>query len=211
MSAQPRSRTRLDPAVRRQQIAEAAARVFAEHDPSDVSFEAVAEEAGVSRSLVYSYFGDRGSLFAAAYNHEQARLDREIDGALESLGSDRERLAGAVRAYLEFAWVHRKEWELIASAGASRHPAVREAVDARTEQIARSLGGTPEARLLVRGVIGMLEAAAVHTLDQDDVDPEALAELLTQVIWAGVSSIVPASRGHEPGETSEPELSVPER
>ncbi len=189
MTSHSRSRTRLDPAVRRQQIAEAAARVFAEHDPSEVSFEAVADAAGVSRSLVYSYFGDRGSLFAAAYTYELARLDSRIDGALESLGSDRERLASAVRAYLEFAWRHRKEWELIASASASRHPAVREAVVARTELIASSLGGTPEARLLVRGVIGMLEAAAVHTLEQDEVSPDVLAELLTQVIWAGVSSL----------------------
>ena len=181
--------------MRRQQIAAAAARVFAEHDPSEVSFEAVAEEAGVSRSLVYSYFGDRGSLFAAAYTHELARLDAEIDGALESMGSDRERLASAVGAYLEFAWRHRKEWELIASASASRHPAVREAVVARTDQIARTLGGSPEARLLVRGVIGMLEAAAVHTLEQDEVDHGTLADLLTQVIWAGVSSLQDAERG----------------
>jgi AcrR family transcriptional regulator len=139
---------------------------------------------------VYSYFGDRGSLFAAAYTHELARLDAEIDGALEAMGSDRDRLAGAVAAYLEFASRHRKEWELIASASGSRHPAVREAVVARTERIAQSLGDSPEARLLVRGVIGMLEAAAVHTLEQDDADPRSLAELLTQVIWAGVSSLV---------------------
>ncbi len=175
--------------MRRQQIAEAAARVFSEHDPSEVSFEAVAEEAGVSRSLVYSYFGDRGSLFAAAYTYELARLDGEIDGALESLGTDRDRLARAVSSYLAFAWCHQKEWELIASASASRHPAVRQAVIARTEQIANSLGGTPEARLLVRGVLGMLEAAAVHTLENHEVPPAQLAELLTQVIWAGVSSL----------------------
>lgn len=190
MSTQPsRARTRLDPAVRRQQIAEAAARVFAEHDPADVSFEAVADAAGVSRSLVYSYFGDRGSLFAAAYTYELARLDREIDGALESLGADRDRLAQAVRAYLGFAWRQRKEWQLIASASASRHPAVREAVAARTEQIARSLGGSAEDRLLVRGVIGMLEAAALYSLDDEESGPDALAELLTQVIWSGVSSL----------------------
>lgn len=184
--------------MRRQQIAEAAARVFAQHDLSEVSFEEVADEAGVSRSLVYSYFGDRGSLFAAAYTYELARLDGEIDGALEAMGSDRERLERAVRAYLAFAWRHRKEWELIASASSSRHPAVREAVIARTDNIARSLGGTPEARLLVCGVIGMLEAAAVHSLEQDDVEPEALTELLTQVIWAGVSSLPAASDGSPP-------------
>lgn len=164
--------------------------MFAEHDPSEVSFEAVADAAGVSRSLVYSYFGDRGSLFAAAYTHELQRLDERIDGALESLGSDRDRLERAVEAYLDFAKRHRDAWELIASAGSSRHPAVREAVNARTERIAETLGGTPEARLLVRGVIGMLEAAAVHTLENDDVSLDDLAGKLTQVIWAGVSSMV---------------------
>lgn len=175
--------------MRRRQIAEAAARVFAEHDPSEVSFELVAEEAGVSRSLVYSYFGDRGSLFAAAYIHELERLDTDIDGALESLGSDRERLQRAVSAYLHFAWRHRTSWQLIASASSSRHPAVQEAIQARTERIAASIADSPEARMLVRGVIGMLEAAAIHTLERDDADPDALAELLTQVIWDGVSSL----------------------
>lgn len=189
MTSHHKGRTRLDPAVRRQQIAEAAARVFAERDPSEVSFEAVAEEAGVSRSLVYSYFGDRGSLFAAAYTYELARLDAEIGGALDSAGSDRERLASAVRAYLGFASRHRKEWQLIASASASRHPAVREAVVNRTEQLAERLGGTPEARLLVRGLIAMLEAAAVHTFEHDELGTPVLAELLTQVIWTGVSSL----------------------
>jgi AcrR family transcriptional regulator len=185
----PRSRTRLDPAVRRRQIVEAAARIFSERDPSEVSFELIADEAGVSRSLVYSYFSDRGSLFAAAYSHELERLDREIDGALESLGSDRERLYRAVSAYLGFAWRHRTSWQLIASATSSRHPAVRDAIQARTDHIAALIADTPEARLLVRGIIGMLEAAAIHTLENDDADPDGLAELLTQIIWDGVSSL----------------------
>lgn len=189
MTPQPRPRTRLDPAVRRRQIAEAAARVFAEHDPADVSFETVAAAAGVSRSLVYSYFGDRGSLFAAAYTSEMTRLDDEVDGALEKLGNNRERLDVAVRAYLHFASRHRERWNLIASASASRHPAVRDAIAARTERLAESLGGSAEARLLVSGVIGMLEAAAVHVLEEG-ADPDSLADLLTQVIWAGVSSFV---------------------
>lgn len=210
MAAGQRPRTRLDPAVRREQIAAAAARVFAEHDPADVSFEAVAEEAGVSRSLVYAYFGDRGSLFAAAYNHELACLDSEIDGALASMASGRDRLARAVGSYLRFAWRHRKEWELIASASGSRHPAVRDAVDARVERIAATLGDGPEARLLVRAVLGMLEAAAAHTFDPDDVGHAALADLLTQVIWGGVSSLAAGPPAGHDGRASEPEIGLPE-
>jgi AcrR family transcriptional regulator len=181
--------------VRRRQIVEAAARVFAEHDPNEVSFERVAEEAGVSRGLVYSYFGDRGSLLAAAYDNELRLIDAEIDAALQSLGSDQERLTRAVSAYLGFAWRHRRSWAIIASASASRHPAVRDAIQARTDRIAAAITDAPEGRVVVRGVLGMLEAAALHTLEDDDTDRERLTRLLTKVIWDGVSSIT----GPRPG------------
>ena len=200
-SAHDRPRTRLDPAVRKRQIVEAAARVFARSDPGDVSFEVIAEEAGVSRSLVYSYFGDRGSLFAAAYRHEIERFEADVDASLESIGTDREQVARAVEAYLAFAQRHRHSWELLASASSSRHPAVREAVQARTDRIASAVGDTPHARILIRGMIGMLEAAAVHLLETDDADHVALAELLTQVIWDGVSSL---TGGDGPGGDGEP-------
>lgn len=196
-----RSRTRLEPAVRRRQIVEAAARVFAEHDTSKVSFERIAHEAGVSRSLVYAYFGDRDSLFAAAYNHEIEVLDAELEGALASLGSERERLAGVVSVYLAFAWRHRQRWQFVASAS-SQHPAAREAIQARTDRIAATIADTPEVRLLVRSVIGMLEAATVHMLENDDVKTDGLAELLTKVIWDGVSSIAGQPRDADQGRGS---------
>lgn len=201
MTAEKRSRTRLDPAVRRRQIVEAAARVFADHDPAEVSFERIADEAGVSRSLVYSYFGDRGSLFAAAYDHELELLDAEIDDALTSDGSDRDRLAKAVAAYVSFAWRHRRSWRIITSASSSQHPAVREAIRSRTDRIAASVADAPEARLLVRGVMGMLEAAALHTLEDGDADADALAALLTKVIWDGVSSLVDPAAPRPSGGT----------
>lgn len=190
-----RSRTRLDPAIRRRQIAAAAARVFNDHDPSSVPFERIADEAGVSRSLVYSYFGDRGNLFAAVYDHELELLDVEIDGALESLGSDRDRLARAVSAYVRFALRYPKSWDLVVAASYSRHPAVRRAVQARTDRIAASVARGPETRLLVRGVMGMFQSAVLQALETHDADPDALAELLTTVIWDGMSSVEHGERG----------------
>lgn len=186
-----KTRTRLDPAVRRNQITEAAARLFAEREPSEVSLEAVAEAAGVSRSLVYSYFGDRGNLFAAAYVHELSRLDAQIDAAMEAPGTDREHLERAIRAYLDFARRHRQAWQLIASGSGSRHPAVRQAITARTQRIATALGDSPETRLLVRAMMGMLEATAAHILEREDLEPDFPAALLTQVIWTGLSSLEP--------------------
>ena len=62
MAQELRVRTRLTRATRREQIIDAAVDVFKGRDPNDVTFEEVADAAGVSRALVYNYFGDRRGL-----------------------------------------------------------------------------------------------------------------------------------------------------
>lgn len=185
-----RSRTRLDPEVRRRQIAAAAARVFAGREPGDVSFEAVADEAGVSRSLVYSYFGDRGRLFAAAYDHEVELLDETLRQAVESVEDRHDRLDAIVRAYLAFAVEQPEVWHLIASASSSSHPAVQDSIDRRLTRISAAVGDGPSIRVLVRGVIGFLEGAATETLRRARADDDANAtDLILELLWRGLSEL----------------------
>ena len=116
---------RLDPATRRALLVEAAAEVFRGRDPSDVSFEEVAEAGGVSRSLVYAYFGDRGGLIAAVYLHNLEQLDRELGKALDDRLPDEVRLRRIIRRYLVFARDNEAAWNVMAAAGcaaAPRHP-----------------------------------------------------------------------------------------
>ena len=108
---------RLDPATRRAQLVEAAADVFRGRHPSEVSFEEVAEAAGVSRSLVYAYFGDRGGLIAAVYLHNLERLDTELGRALDERLPDEVRLRRIIRRYLLFARDNQASWNLMAAAG----------------------------------------------------------------------------------------------
>ena len=77
-------RTRLDPEVRRELILDAAEEVFRSRPPSEVTFESVADAAGVSRALVYNYFGDRSGLLAAVELRSLERLDRRLRAALGS-------------------------------------------------------------------------------------------------------------------------------
>jgi len=58
-----RTRTRLDPDVRREQILDAASALFRDQDYSAVSLESVAERAGVTRGLLHHYFGSKRALF----------------------------------------------------------------------------------------------------------------------------------------------------
>ncbi len=83
MQAHERTRTRLDPELRRSQIVEAAVRVFSETDPVEVTFEEIAEAAGVSRALVYNYFGDRGGLVAAVYLHTFDELNDQLNATID--------------------------------------------------------------------------------------------------------------------------------
>jgi len=60
-----RTRTRLDPDVRREQILAEASSLFADQDYSAVSLEMIASRAGVTRGLVHHYFGSKRGLFLA--------------------------------------------------------------------------------------------------------------------------------------------------
>src|SRR5690606_36783550 len=59
---------------RRQRILQAAQQLLAERDYEGVSVEAVAERAGVAKSLVFRHFGSKGELYLAAVSDAAARI-----------------------------------------------------------------------------------------------------------------------------------------
>jgi AcrR family transcriptional regulator len=182
-------RSRLDPAERRAQIVAAAYDVFRGRDPARVRFEEVARAAGVSRSLVYAYFGDRGELIAAVYLHSLAGVDEELSDLLADLPIDERRLGALVRTYLELAAENTDTWRLFAAAGAIDHPAVQEARQARCQRIADTWGGGPAERLLARGLVGLLEAAASEWLEHGGCSLDDAVGLLTKALWNGVGRL----------------------
>jgi AcrR family transcriptional regulator len=169
-------RRRLEPERRRAEIVEAASTIFRGRDPNTVRFEEVADAAGVSRSLVYAYFGDRGGLLAAVY----------LQSLLNDVPVDETRLRALVHRYLHLVHANAASWPLFAAAGALEHPAVQQARRARIQCIADTWGGGPVERLLARGVIGMLEAGASEWVEHRACSLEEAADLLTRTLWNGL-------------------------
>lgn len=204
MPNERRAVTRLDPAVRRNQILEAAARVFEQRDPGEVPFEEIADAAGVSRALVYNYFGDRGGLLAAVYLHHFGALDRALTLAADSTAAPADRFRAIVHRYLEFAAEHPGAWRLLQLTRAIDHPSVRESRQRRMARMAASWGGTTEAGVVAHAVVGMLEAATVEWLHAGEGDAEPLADVLFDLLWGGMSSLaqhginVPPTRPDSP-------------
>ena len=82
---QPKTRTRMAPEERRGQILECAARLITSEGLDVLSMERVADEAGVSKALIYAYFESRKGLLAhlleADLNRIQAEQARAAQGA----------------------------------------------------------------------------------------------------------------------------------
>jgi AcrR family transcriptional regulator len=154
-----------------------------------VTFEQVAAEAGVSRALVYNYFGDRNGLVAAVYLRAFERLDCELAAAVDVDAPIDRRAHQVVTAYLTFAERNAGIWNLVGRSSAGRHPAVHHARQSRFDRTAAAWGDTHEARAVVCGVVGSLEAVTLDWLEHQDLPLDDVADLLHRLVWGGLSSL----------------------
>lgn len=184
-----RTSQRLDPETRRAQLVAAAVEVFRGRDPDEVSVEEVAEAAGVSRSLLYAYFGDRGGLVAQVYLHSLRDLDSELAKALDQGIADEAQLRRVVRRYLVFARDNETTWTLMTRAGRMPHPAVQAASQARLERISSHWEDPDTARLVAQSVMGLLDAGARDWLDHRNRGLERTTSMLVTLIWSGLAGL----------------------
>lgn len=77
-------RRRLDPAERRAELLDAGAQLFAAKPYDEVLIEEIADQAGISRALLYRYFPSKRDLFAAIYQQaaDQLLAQSEFDPAV---------------------------------------------------------------------------------------------------------------------------------
>jgi len=82
----------------------------------DVSIEAVAREAGITRALVYQHFGDLPSLLEAVVGREMSRALSQVSvTTLPDLreGDPRELMIDSLRAFLRAVRDHPRTWRLV--------------------------------------------------------------------------------------------------
>lgn len=98
-------RRRLSPDERRAQLLVVGARLFARHPYDDVLMEDVAEQAGVSRALLYRHFAGKQELFAAVYRQASDRLLEQVP--LDRPGDVIGQLTDGLDVHLDYFVAHR--------------------------------------------------------------------------------------------------------
>lgn len=94
------------------QIVDAACRVIVRDGASALRMADVADEAGVSRTLVHYYFETRADLLARVFAYTDDRADERAVAGLRVLPTGAQRVERLLRVYLDDEKVFRTNWVL---------------------------------------------------------------------------------------------------
>ena len=100
------SRRRLSPDHRRNELLALGVEVFGRRPYDEVRIDEIAERAGVSRALMYHYFPDKRTFFAAVVRAEGERLFEATNTPADAGRSLFDRLHAGVMAYLDYHQRH---------------------------------------------------------------------------------------------------------
>ncbi len=164
------SRVRMRPDSRREQLLALGVRLLATRPLEDLSIETFAEEAGISRGLLYHYFGTKREFHRAVVRKAADDLI-EVTAPVQE-GEPLERLAKSLDAYVDYVSANYEGYTSLVRAAVSGDEDLRqiyeEARAALTDRIfdvaendgvlgALTVADTPAVRLMVRGWSAMTE------------------------------------------------------
>ena len=177
-----------------------------EHGP-EVTTEQIAAQAGVSRPGLYRHFDGKDDLQAAIAARSVERLVTELEPVWRPSGRPREMLERAIAAHLRWLADARErlplpQAELAAHGrrlgGDREHQRARRRLRARRARCSSTARWAPSCRPptahpLAYGLVGMVDAAAAHWLDEPHgALVEQLGAQLTEACWAVIRVTVGA-------------------
>lgn len=143
-----------------------------------MTFDEVAEAAGVSRALVHTYLGDRRGLIDAVQVQIVGRLDTWVGHGIRRADGTEARLRAIVQGVLAFVEAEQDSWGVLGASGGFDHPALH-GVRARWAAVLTADGDLDEVRAqaAVSAVLGSAGSWVNRGVDPADVE-RALGPLL---------------------------------
>lgn len=159
-------------------LLEAALDVFGEEGYSRANVGAIAERAGVSRTLVYHHFGSKEELLLALYEDLHAEVIERVQGAVSPDRGPIENLVAGANAHFDACGELKIARVLLLEAPSL--PSLTSRVDARLrdwhqflERELRQLPDGKNASTTARILLGALHAATMAIVSHDDPTSES--------------------------------------
>jgi AcrR family transcriptional regulator len=201
---QPPKRVYLHREARRQQIVDAARPLFAAKPIVQITVADIADAAGVSRSLVQTYFGTVTDVFMAVLaDSGAAQVDARSVTAPAPL---KKRLDVNVPASLDVVEAHSEIWYAVMghaqTSGNAQVDAIRNQINEfnveRTLEVHSDLlTDTPTTRVALRALIALWIETTRAYLDGEITRPQAEA-YIKAAIYAVVKTAIPAMEAEKP-------------
>lgn len=196
-----------------EQTVAAAHALFAEHGYAAVTMDGVAAAVGVTKPLLYNYFGNKEQLYLACLERAGDGLVATVVEAVAQTNEPAEALRAGLRAFFEFVDEDRSAWAVlfdetlpaggeIADEVAGYRTRLRDLVSvSMLEQIApehRDRART-EVEALSTAVMGAAESLVRWWLQNNDMSAAEVAELLISTVEPGLRRRSAPSTPHSPG------------
>lgn len=191
----PAPRTRLSPAQRRTQLLDLGVRLLATRSLDELSIDLLAEEAGISRGLMYHYFGGKQGFYEAVVQH--AADDLYARTAPPDEGEPLERLLASLTGYVDYVVANHAGYRSLVKGATAGNDSLRAIYETTFAALAERFftadpGGlvipdTPAVRLLIHAWQAMVEDLVLTWCDS----PAGLSrDDLLQVITTSLPALV---------------------
>jgi AcrR family transcriptional regulator len=178
--------------ARRLELLEAAIDVIRREGPT-ASMDEIAAQAGITKPIVYRYFGDRSGVYQAVAEQYCADLTSRFQTAVSTSRDLRANVVTAMDAYLAFVQDDPQVHQFLLHPQHATRPAVTfgyhvgesisELLRQRLEAAARD---TVPAGPWGHAIAGMVQAASTWWLVHPDVPRARLVEHLSTLLWDGL-------------------------
>jgi AcrR family transcriptional regulator len=176
----------------------AAERLFSERGYHGVSMDEIATASGITKPMLYEYFGSKEGLFLACVERARGRLFEEIASAVRGAEEAEDALRAGVEAFLSFADSQRATWTVLFGEGGRFNEtagAIRAEQAGLIAQLLRELPGwerevdAEELDALAHIFVGAAEGIAFWAVERPGITLDRVADHLMAVLWPVVREL----------------------
>lgn len=193
-------RIRLDPEARRAQLVELGVEMLSGNRLEDVAIDQIAEQAGISRGLLFHYFPSKRDFHLAVV---ETAADQLLDRtALDPEKPLMEQLRSSLEAFISYLSENRDTYVSLVR-GAAGGDAELQAIFDRTrtafcERVLHGLGAGPPVRpsvkVVVRGWVAFVDEVTLDWLSQPE--PELSRSSLVELVEESLVELVRVATAH---------------